>query len=217
MQKINYGLIVSDFDGTLVCHDGTIPQENKDEIAQYSSAFDTVTTNIADIKGVTDYAAEIDEATQKSCETQTKIQKWNTTNAWIAMSSMAVATATFAPQAAIAAWVVVIIGAVFIGLAVAAALMGKKSTEEQSQWAQEADKEVVLRQKTETANTNAQENLETGIENYNVVKGDIETRTVLSPNDLLVPEEGNTNTNNPFGDNGSNSDEDKDDKPKFLS
>ena len=35
MQKINYGLIVSDFDGTLVRHDGTIPEENKRAIAQY--------------------------------------------------------------------------------------------------------------------------------------------------------------------------------------
>ena len=35
MQKINYSLIVSDFDGTLVNKDKTISQINKDAIAQY--------------------------------------------------------------------------------------------------------------------------------------------------------------------------------------
>lgn len=35
MQKINYGLIVSDFDGTLVRYDGMIPEANKIAIARY--------------------------------------------------------------------------------------------------------------------------------------------------------------------------------------
>lgn len=35
MQKINYPLIVSDFDGTLVNEDGTISQQNKDAISAY--------------------------------------------------------------------------------------------------------------------------------------------------------------------------------------
>lgn len=38
MQKINYGLIVSDFDGTLVNRDGTILKKNKQAIADYMSA-----------------------------------------------------------------------------------------------------------------------------------------------------------------------------------
>ena len=35
MQKINYPLIISDFDGTLVQSNGEISQKNKDSIAQY--------------------------------------------------------------------------------------------------------------------------------------------------------------------------------------
>ena len=35
MQKINYGLIISDFDGTLVSEDGTICPKNKQAIAKY--------------------------------------------------------------------------------------------------------------------------------------------------------------------------------------
>ena len=35
MQKINYPLIVSDFDGTLVNEDGTISQQNKEAISAY--------------------------------------------------------------------------------------------------------------------------------------------------------------------------------------
>ena len=35
MRKINYPLIVSDFDGTLVNEDGTISQQNKDAISAY--------------------------------------------------------------------------------------------------------------------------------------------------------------------------------------
>ena len=35
MQKIKYQLIVSDFDGTLVCEDGTISKENKNAIEKY--------------------------------------------------------------------------------------------------------------------------------------------------------------------------------------
>lgn len=38
MQKINYGLIVSDFDGTLVNRDGTISDKNKRAIADYVAA-----------------------------------------------------------------------------------------------------------------------------------------------------------------------------------
>lgn len=35
MQKINYGLIVSDFDGTLINEDGTILKENRQAISDY--------------------------------------------------------------------------------------------------------------------------------------------------------------------------------------
>ncbi len=38
MQKINYPLIVSDFDGTLVNGDGSITKENKEAIARYVAA-----------------------------------------------------------------------------------------------------------------------------------------------------------------------------------
>ena len=38
MQKKEYGLIVSDFDGTLVNHDGTISPKNKQAIADYMKA-----------------------------------------------------------------------------------------------------------------------------------------------------------------------------------
>ena len=36
MQKINYPIIVSDFDGTLVNDDGTISIENKNAIEKYT-------------------------------------------------------------------------------------------------------------------------------------------------------------------------------------
>ena len=38
MQKLNYNLIVSDFDGTLVNEDGTISEKNKKAIADYMAA-----------------------------------------------------------------------------------------------------------------------------------------------------------------------------------
>ena len=38
MRTINYGLIVSDFDGTLICEDGTFPQKNKEKILEYIQA-----------------------------------------------------------------------------------------------------------------------------------------------------------------------------------
>ena len=38
MRKINYPLIISDFDGTLVNDDGTISEKNKNAIAQYVAA-----------------------------------------------------------------------------------------------------------------------------------------------------------------------------------
>lgn len=38
MQELNYGLIVSDFDGTLVNDDGTISDKNKQAIADYIAA-----------------------------------------------------------------------------------------------------------------------------------------------------------------------------------
>ena len=38
MRKINYPLIVSDFDGTLVKEDGTISEKNKKAIAEYIAA-----------------------------------------------------------------------------------------------------------------------------------------------------------------------------------
>ena len=38
MQKINYPLIVSDFDGTLVKRDGTIDEKDKKAISEYIAA-----------------------------------------------------------------------------------------------------------------------------------------------------------------------------------
>ena len=229
-EQLTYNTLVNDMKSssgtieTLKTKSSEALQENKEEIGQYSSAFDTVTTNIANIKGVTDYASEIDEATQKSCTNQAKIQKINSIAGYTAAAGMAISTAVFATELGWinpVAWVVAAAGAVLAGLAITGAVFSGKAAKEQAQWAQDAGNEIVLRQETESANTNAQENLESGIDNYNVVKGDIETRTVLSPNDLLVPEGETTPETavNPSANSGAKPDNEEDannTKPKYL-
>ena len=190
---------------------------NLESISGLESDLDVVATNIADVQGVTDYAAEIDEATLKACDTQSKAQKWNATNSYIAAAGMAIATVTFAGELGFInpiAWVVTALGAVLAGLAIAAGIMSNKSAAKQAEYAAQANAEVGLRIDTQDMNTALQENYDEGVDIYNQSVAGIETATVNEPNNLTQPAPTPTPAPsvNPF--NNGNPDDDNDNKKK---
>lgn len=68
MQKINYGLIVSDFDGTLVNNDGTILDKTKERIADYQKAGGKFAISTGRLpKGILDRAREVGLKGAVSC------------------------------------------------------------------------------------------------------------------------------------------------------
>lgn len=203
----------TDIETCITKADGVL-KENKGVIEGFESDFDVVAENIASIQGITDYAAQIDEATQKSCETQAKIQKIASFSGYTAVAGMAISTATCAAQVGWPLGLLVIAGgAALTFLAVKGAIWLGKSAKEQAQFAMEATNEVVLRKEVEVANTKAAENLEEGIDSYNVSNAAIKTATIYKPNNLVVP----TN-NNPFSGVNNNNDDGEGDKkgPRFL-
>ena len=139
---------------------------------------------MAVVKGVTDYAAEIDEATEKACTTQSTIQKINSISAYAAAGGMALATATFATELGWVnpvAWVVAALGAALAVMAVLGGVWSDKASKEQAQFAQEAGAEVALRKDTQDQNASLEENLDSGVDNYNVSKTLIQTQEMLDP------------------------------------
>ena len=189
-------------------------QENKDAINGFESDFDGIAGSLAEIKGTTDFAAEIDEATKKSCDNQAKIQKINSIAGYTAAAGMAISTAVFAAEiwAAVPLAIAVIAGgAVLAGLAITGAVFSGKASKEQAEYSIQVGEEVDLRVKTEGANANAVDNLEEGIDDYSITKSTIESETISKPNDLVQP---SAVTVNPF--NNSNNDDEQGNKPRYL-
>ena len=165
-------------------------QKNKDTISSFESDFEYISINLAEIKGKTDFAAEIDEATKKSCDNQAKIQKINSIAGYTAAAGMAISTAVFAAEiwAAVPLAIAVIAGgAVLAGLAITGAVFSGKASKEQAEYAIQVGEEVDLRVKTEGANAVAVDNLEDGIDDYSITKSTIESETILEPTDLVKP------------------------------
>lgn len=188
--------------------------ENKDIISGFESDFEFISINLAEIKGKTDFAAEIDEATKKSCDNQAKIQKINSFAGYTAAAGMAISTAVFATELGWinpVAWVVAAGGAVLAGLAIAGAIFSTKAYKEQADYSTQVGEEIGLRVKTEGANAVAIDNLEDGIDDYNITKSTIESETILKPTDLVQP---TAVTVNPF--NNSNNDDEQGNKPRYM-
>lgn len=193
-------------------------EKNKATITNYQADFDGIATNIANVQGVTDYAAEIDEATAKSCKTQATIQKISSISAYTAAGGMAIATATFATQVALPPVMIAVIavGALLTGLAVLGGVWSGKAAQEQEQFAQQANEEVSMRIDTQESNTNLNDNFEEGVNIYNTSKAAIDASTIDRPNNLTSPQ---TRTNlfvNNTPQNKSGEDDNGNGKPKYL-
>lgn len=124
------------------------------EIAAYESKYDVAIETVAEVQGVTDYAAEIDEITQKNCETEKTLQNINFYTGLVAAGGMALSTITLASQYAnpITFWMSIIIGAVGAACAVAAVMganWSKQAAEQQAEMATQVSQEVVIRQSTQ--------------------------------------------------------------------
>lgn len=179
---------------------------NQENISGFVDDFDDVAVNIASVQGVTDYAAEIDEATQKSCQTEAIMHGINAASG--AMSAIKAAGNVIKN---ICTWPIAIIWGVLAGLAGTGAVFSLQAMKEQNEFAKQAGEEVTLRVDTQEANTDLNENYEEGVDTYNTTKAAIDTYTVNKPNELVVPTKSSPN---PFN-NGDNDDDDNK-RPTYL-
>ena len=193
-------------------------ETNMNTISNFETKFDAVATNIANVQGVTDYAAEIDEATQKSCTSQAKIQKINSIAGYAAAAGMGIATATFAAELGFVnpvAWVVIAGGLALAAMAILGGVWSGKSSQKQTEWAQQASNEVNLRVQTQDANATLQDNYDGSVDIYNQSKAGIDGASVNKPNNLQQVTRKNTFINGK--NNGNNGDDDNGNKrPRYL-
>ncbi len=193
-------------------------ETNMNTISNFETKFDAVATNIANVQGVTDYAAEIDEATQKSCTSQAKIQKINSIAGYAAAAGMGIATATFAAELGFVnpiAWVVIAGGLALAAMAILGGVWSGKSSQKQTEWAQQASNEVNLRVQTQDANATLQDNFDGSVDIYNQSKAGIDGASVNKPNNLQQVTRKNTFINGQ--NNGNNGDDDNGNRrPRYL-
>lgn len=162
------------------------------EIAAYEGKYDMAVETIAEVQGVTDYAAEIDEITQKNCDSEKRTQTWNATFAGIAAGTMIASTVALAAQYALVWPVAVAIGvagAALTALAVLGTVWSGKAAAQQGEMSAQVGEEIVIRQSTQDMNADTQEIYDEQIDAFDGTLDFVtEGLKVIEPENTNAPE-----------------------------
>ena len=161
------------------------------DIESFSADYDIVAETIANVQGVTDYAAEIDEKTQKLCNSEKTAQMVNTIGAGLAAAGMVTATVMLATQYA-AVWPVALAisigGAAFTALAVMAGIWSGKAAAQQGKMSEEVGVEIAARQTTQDMGTETLDIYGEELDAYDGSLDNLSEFEVLVPDDTAAPE-----------------------------
>ena len=165
------------------------------DMETYQEGYDYTAETMAEVQGVTDFAAQIDDATQKGCYQANISQNINFATGMMTGARLLATSA--------GAWWNAVIGAATI----AAGLVSKGAAAEQKNWAGQVGQEIQMRQGAEEMNAVTNEVYLEGIDLY---AGSLETVASLEvdvPDDIAPP----TQTTLPTS---ATKEPEKEDKPK---
>ena len=165
------------------------------DIESFSADYDMVAETIANVQGVTDYAAEIDEKTQKLCNSEKTAQMVNTIGAGLAAGGMIWATASLIKDLTLTGpwgWVVAagiaILGAGLTVMAGLGAYWSGKASEQQGKMSEEVGVEIAARQTTQDLGTETLDIYGEELDAYDGSLDNLSEFEVLVPDDTAAPE-----------------------------
>lgn len=182
-ESLQYMTELSDDIGVTQEDAETAVNDIYDEMAGYQDGYDEAAEDIANVQGVTDYAAGFDELTQNNCSAESLIQNINQyasyTDTALAAANVIKYSATIGFAAAFAA----------AGLAAGAGgIMDGAAAKEQKEWSDDAGNEVALRQATQEMNEVSQQTYEENVDYYDGYMQNVEDLEIIVPDDMEVPE-----------------------------
>ena len=151
------------------------------DMGTYQEGYDEAAQGMAGVQGVTDYAAEIDERTQKACTWSAVGQAGNAVQG-------ATSGAKLIVQGASHGWWGIAEIALGLGAIAAGVVSGVNATEQYSM-AGQVGNEIGARESTQGLNQNTQEVYGQEIENYATSMETIENLELVVPDKVEVPEE----------------------------
>ena len=150
-----------------------------DEMGTYQEGYDNAAATMAEVQGVTDYAASFDEATRTNCYVEAAAQGLNAAGGTKAgIEATAVATSgSWAFGATAWAWA-------FAGMGYAAAGMSGTGTVQQMQWAGDVGTEIDMREATQDMHAETTGVYDESIDGYEGFMGIVEDLTMTIPEDI---------------------------------
>ena len=172
------------------------------DMETFQAGYDYAAETMAEIAGITDFAAQIDDATQNSCYTENMVQNVNFATGMVTGARL-IATSSVA-------WWNIAIGAA----TVAAALVSKTAAAEQKDWAGQIGNEIALRQSTENFNAATNEIYTEDIDIYSGLIQGVGSLEIFIPQETGPATQTSlpTNTAKPTTPNSGSDKKDKEEK-----
>lgn len=170
-----------------------------DDMAEYQDTFDESAEVMADVEGVTDFAAGFDENTKIMCYVEGGTQ---VVNAAMSGYSAYQAAAFAAGGGPFTSW-----AWAFAAMGTAGTIMSGAGATEQFKWASEVGNEIDIREQTQELNSQTTDVYDEKLDTYTGQVEMIEDMELEVPEDLEIPEQPNVaaegtdsaDGNNPFG------------------
>ena len=154
-----------------------------DDMGTYQEGYDYAAETVAEIQGVTDYAASFDKTTQVMCYVEGASQTLNAAsgakNAW--QAGAFAASGSWAFGATAWAWA-------FVAMAGAGAAMSGVGAAEQFKWAGEVGTEIKAREATQDLNASTGDMYDTEVDNYDNWMTEVEDLELEIPDEIAPPE-----------------------------
>ena len=154
-----------------------------DDMGTYQEGYDYAAETVAEIQGVTDYAASFDKTTQVMCYVEGASQTLNAAsgakNAW--QAGAFAASGSWAFGATAWAWA-------FVAMAGAGAAMSGVGAAEQFKWAGEVGTEIKAREATQDLNASTGDMYDTEVDNYDNWMTGVEDLELEIPDEIAPPE-----------------------------
>ncbi len=152
-----------------------------DEMSGYVEGFDNTAATVAEVQGVTDFAASFDEATKNNCVAEAVGQGLNAASGTYAATKAGI----FAASGGIfTAW-----AWAFAGMGAAGAAMSATGVAQQTKWAGEVGNEISMRKDTQDLGSMTSEIYDESIDGYEGSMSTVEDLELLIPEDMEAPEE----------------------------
>ena len=185
-ESVQYMAQLNEEVGTTQAEAETTVQDIYDDMKGYEDGFNTAAENVAYVEGYTDEASKVDESTQVQCYIEGASQSVNALGA----AKDGYEAITFGLGSSVETFGATAAYIVAGGLAVAAGVSDGLAAAEQFKWAGETGNEIKAREATQDLNSGTSDLYNENNDYYQGYMENVEGLSVVRPDDMVVPPEG---------------------------